>query len=426
MTQGKVRLSKRTIDAAEPRSSSYRLWDSDLSGFGLRVSPKGKKVYMIGYRAGHGGRGTPWREYTIGQHGKLTPDEARTEAKRLLGEIQLGADPRDVRNRVRTELTVAQLCDLYLEEGAATKKASTLATDRMRIERHIKPLLGRQAVSAVTAADIERFVRDVADGKTAVKPASTRRRTDPVARGGKGTATRTTGLLGAIFTFATKRNMRSNNPVHGVKRFKDGNSHRYLSPGELGRVGVALQHEQLSAKGRAIIRLLILTGARKSEIEGLRWSEVDMHGGRLLLHDSKTGAKIVPIGPAALEVLQAVERDPASPFVFPAERLTEEAVKAKHKHFVGTPKVWLRVRELAGLSDVRLHDLRHTYASIAAAGGQSLQLIGKLLGHKDVKTTGQYAHLADDPVRQAAQRTSDAAAAALAGNSAEIISLKKA
>lgn len=415
MSAGKVRLSKRTIDAAVPGASSYRLWDSDLSGFGLRVSPKGKKVYIIGYRLGHGGRGAPWQEYTIGQHGKLTPDEARTEAKRLLGQAQLGVDPREERNRARTELTVSQLCDLYLVEGAATKKESTLATDRLRIERHIKPLLGKQSISTVTSADIERFIRDVADGKTAVKRSDFRRRKDPVARGGKGTATRTTGLLGAIFTFAIKRKMRSNNPVHGVKRFKDGSSQRYLSSEELGRVGAALLQQDLSAKGREIIRLLILTGARKSEIEGLRWSEVDVSGSRLLLQDSKTGAKVVPIGPAALEVLQSVERDPTSPFVFPAERQLIENPKEAHRHYVGTPKVWKRVRELAALPEVRLHDLRHTYASLAAAGGQSLPLIGKLLGHKDFKTTAQYAHLADDPVRQAAQATSDAAAAALAG-----------
>lgn len=419
LTRSNMRISKRTIDAAEPRSSSYRLWDCDLSGFGLRVSPKGKKVYFIGYRAGHGGREAPWREYTIGQHGKLTADGARTEAKRLLGQVQLGEDPREVRTRARTELTIAKLCDLYLDEGAATKKASTLATDLLRIERHIKPLLGKRPVSSVTSADIERFIRDVANGKTAVKRTTARKRRDPVATGGKGTASRTAGLLGAIFTFAVKRKMRPDNPVHGVQRFKDGSSQRFLSPEELGRVGNALQREELGAKGRAVIRLLILTGARKSEIEGLRWSEVDMNGARLLLRDSKTGAKVIPIGPAALQVLKEIDKDPASPFVFPAERTMTESADEPPKHYVGTPKVWQRARRIADLPNVRLHDLRHTYASLAAAGGQSLPLIGKLLGHKDVKTTAQYAHLADDPVRLAADRTSDAAAAALSGNNAE-------
>ncbi|WP_269514904.1 tyrosine-type recombinase/integrase [Brevundimonas subvibrioides] len=437
------RITKRTVDAAKPKGRLYRIWDSDVKGFGLRVTPAGVKSYILAYRPGDGGRAAPKQEFTIARHGVLTPDEARDKAAQLLASVKDGKNPQASRDAARGELTIAALCDLYLAEGTATKKASTLATDRLRIERHIKPLLGKKRISAVTDADVQRFVRDVAQGKTAVerKPTraqvksktagdrnskrgeskaptvETRKRKDAAAQGGQGTATRTTGLLGAIFTFAVRRKMRPDNPVHGVERFKDGKSQRFLSPAELGRVGRALADLGEGNAGATVLRLLILTGARKSEIEGLRWDAVDIEGRCLRLADSKTGAKIVPLGAPALVVLAAIERRKGSPFVFASDR-------AEGAHFVGTPKVWEKIRAAAALDGVRIHDLRHTYASLAASGGQSLPLIGKLLGHRDVKTTAQYAHLADDPVRAAADRTAEAAAAAMLGTSAEVTRLK--
>lgn len=413
-----VKLTKRSVDATQPGEKRYIVWDSELKGFGLRVLPSGVKTYIVIYRAGGGGRNAPQREFTIGRHGPITPDAARAEANRLLGRVRLGGDPADDRSNARAELLIADLCDLYLKEGVSLKKASTIATDKMRIERHIKPLLGRKRVSLVTNSDVERFMRDIAEGKTAVATSQKgRKRTDPVARGGRGTASRTTGLLGAIFTFAVRRGMRPDNPVHGIKRYKDRKSQRYLSSEELAALGVALENTAYSAKGRTVVRLLVLTGARKSEIEALRWESVDFQRSCLQLRESKTGEKVIPIGAPALSLLRSIEREDESPFVFPS-------ASDPMKPYVGTPKVWRRIRADAGLPNVRLHDLRHSYASIAAAGGQSLQLIGKLLGHRDVKTTAQYAHLADDPAMRAADRTSDAANAALSGKSAEIVTLR--
>lgn len=432
------RLGKRAVDAAKPAASAYRLWDADLKGFGLKVAPTGVKTYFVWYRVGSG-RNAPRREYTIGRHGPLTPDQARGEAERVLGRVSLGEDPQGSRHRARAEMTLGEICDHYLSDGVATKKASTLATDRTRIDRHIKPLLGRRIVSDISSADVERFMRDVAAGKTAVtmqpkakdlkaqglNPAEVldrRRRKDPVARGGKGTASRTVGLLGGIFTYAVKRGLRPDNPVRGVTRYRDQKSQRFLTGEELKRLADSLSAATANgANGAAVtvIRLLILTGARRSEIEHLRWDAVDHDHACLRLRDSKTGARIVPIGAAALEALAAVTRVKGSPFVFPS-------AEDKSKPYAGTPKVWERqVRPAAGLDGVRLHDLRHTYASIAAAGGQSLPVIGAILGHRDVKTTAQYAHLADDPVRAAADRTSRAAAAAMAGTSAEVVPMKR-
>ncbi|MDB5470167.1 MAG: hypothetical protein JWR84_1727 [Caulobacter sp.] len=205
--------------------------------------------------------------------------------------------------------------------------------------------------------------------------------------------------------------MRADNPVRGVERFKDGQSQRYLSAAELGRLANALSHAERSganAYGVTVIRLLAFTGARKSEIEGLRWSEVDLDHACLRLADSKTGARVVPLGPPALACLQALTRTARADFVFPSQ-------VGSHTHYIGTPRIWEQVRKAAGLDGVRLHDLRHTYASFGVATGLSLPLIAAILGHRDVKTTQQYAHLADSPVKLAASKTASAISLAMAG-----------
>jgi integrase len=173
-----------------------------------------------------------------------------------------------------------------------------------------------------------------------------------------------------------------------------------------------------------VIRLLTLTGARKGEIEGLRWTEVDFARSCLRLGDSKTGARIIPLGAAALQCLQELPKAKGSPYVFPGE-VAPVAGEAP-RHYVGTPKVWLRVRAAAGLHDVRLHDLRHTFASFGAAGGLSLPVIGQLLGHRDVKTTAQYAHLADDPLRAGVERIAGAISGAMGGKSADVRQMRRA
>lgn len=443
-TERSIKLTKRTVDAAQPKDRPFRLWDSELTGFGLKVTPAGAKTYIATYRAGTG-RGAPQREYTLGRHGVLTPDQAREEAQRVLSAARLGADPQSERHLQRGELTVAQLCDLYLAEGTGTKKASTLATDRSRIASHVKPLLGSKRISAVSAGDVGRFMRDVAGGKTATAPRKVGPRAVSQVLGGKGTATRTVGLLGGIFAFAVRGRLLAENPVRGVQRYQDGKSERFLSAAELARLGEAIAAAELDGRnghGLAVIRLLTITGARKSEIEGLRWDEVDFERSALRLRDSKTGAKLIPIGAPALAILSGLAAkakadakaaaeeasatgaallDP-SPFIFPASRKADG-------HWTGTAKVWQAVRRAAGLKDVRLHDLRHTFASLAigaAGGGNSLAMIGKLLGHADVKTTARYAHLADDPVRQAADRISRAAAAGLAGQAGEVVDIQEA
>ena len=403
-----LKLSKRAVDTAKADRDTF-YWDSVLTGFGLKVTATGRKVYVCQYRVGGGRRGLS-RRYTIGVHGSpWTLDQARSEAKRVLGLAASGNDPATLKQVERAALTVGELCDLYLVEGCATKKASTIATDRGRIERHIKPLLGRTRVVDISRADIERFLRDVAEGRTKAD-VRTRPRGRAIVDGGRGTATRTVGLLGGIFSFAVARGIRADNPIRGVKRFPDRKSERFLSPAELAKLGEALssmESEGTNKMALSIIRLLALTGARKSEITNLKWGEVDLEHARLRLNDSKSGQKSVPLGAPAVQILSALERLKDSKFVF-------SSVSGRQA-FQGVDKVWREARRRAGFPQLRLHDLRHSYASMGLAAGDALPVIGALLGHSDVKTTARYAHLADDPVKAAANRISGFIATAMSG-----------
>ncbi|MDP7560362.1 MAG: site-specific integrase, partial [Planctomycetota bacterium] len=256
---------------------------------------------------------------------------------------------------------------------------------------------------------VERFLRDVAAGKTATD-VKTRKRGRAIVKGGRGTATRTVGLLSGIFSFAVEQGYRKDNPVHGVKKFPDAKNERFLSAVEMARLGdalkIALQKGE-NQKAIAAIRLLCFTGCRKGEIQSLKWEQVDFERKCLRLTSTKTGEKVIPIGPPVLELLASLPKYEHSSYIFPGE---------KEGYYVGLPKVWGRVRESAKLSDVRLHDLRHSFASVGAGAGLSLPIIGKMLGHSQAETTQRYAHLADDPLRDAADSVSSRIAASMEGH----------
>ncbi len=392
-----ARLSKLAIDRANPQPTDYFLWDSEVKGFGIKIAKGGRKSYVCKYRVGSG-RSAPTRRFTIGAHGSpWTVDQARAEARKILGRAANGEDPAKEKQDAKNQITVAKLCDLYLEQGVATKKASTLITDKGRIERHIKPLLGKKLVPEVNRADIKRFLQDVAKGKTA-QDVKTGLHGRAIVRGGKGTATRTVGLLGGIFSFAVDAGLTDENPVHGVKRFSDKKGQRYLSQKELVALGRVLKIAADNGENPtaiAILKLLIFTGARKREVEALKWNEIDFQSGYIRLEDSKTGQKAIPLNAGALEVLNGLVRLSGSEFLFPAYR--------NEGHYQGLPKVWTRIRSMAGLEDVRLHDLRHSFASVAVSSGASLPIIGALLGHTSSATTQRYAHLHDDPIKAASE-----------------------
>jgi integrase len=378
------------------------LWDSEIRGFGVRPprASGGAKVYVLK-------KGNRW--LTIGPHGSpWTVETARKRALHLLGEIVAGRDPGAERKTERIAGAMTQLCELYLREGVTTLKPSTVRNHESRIRCHIKPLLGTRRVRDIGRGDIERFQQAVADGRTA-HDLRTGPRGRSIVTGGKGAARLTMMLLSAIFSFAISRGLRQDNPCVGVARFKPGRFERFLSAVELVRLGQALSAAlEAGANPTAIaaIRLLAITGMRRGEALRLRWNEVDHERGCLRLPDSKTGYRIIPLGGAALALLACVER--RGDYVFPSEVNHTQPI-------ADISGIWQRVRKSADLGDMRLHDLRHSFASNIANSGGSLPLIGALLGHRNVSTTQRYAHLADDPVRAVADRAAGSIAAALSG-----------
>lgn len=396
-----AKLTKRAVDTAKAQVRRYIIWDTGLKGFGLRVEASGTKSFIIRYRPG-GGRKAPSRQMVIGRFGLLTVEQARIEAREKLGMVAGGADPAHDRIEKRGEMTVSELCDLYMREGIAMKKASTVATDQGRIKRHIKPLLGRYQIGSLRRADIQRFMVDIAHGKTAGVH-KTGPRGKALVRGGRGTASRTVGLLGAIYTFAVERDLMAFNPVCGIKRYRDQRNQMYLGLDGLrqfGRVLSELEMEGSCVIGINCLRLLAMTGARKSEITKLMWSEVDLEHTRLCLVDSKIGAKTIPLGRSAVDLLgKQVAMDNCT-YVFPSQR-AEGAT-----HYQGIEKIWKKVRVKLEMPYLRIHDLRHSFAAVGATHGQSLPIIGAILGHREVSTTQRYAHLADYPVKRAANQIS--------------------
>ncbi len=410
------RLTKRTVDALKPSASERFVWDNDLPGFGVRVYPSGTRKYLVQWK-----RDGRTRRLVLGRHGPVTCEQARGEALEVHARVQRGEDPAAERDARRRDLTVAMLAELWLAEHRSHKRATTLAMDRSRIEAHVKPLLGRVRLNALTRTDVERFVRDVASGKTARDEGSGRGRR--IIRGGPGVAVRALGMLSAMLAFAVTRELRSDNPAEGVRGLPGAPRERLLSPAELARLGEALattarEGEPWQAVG--LVRLLALTGMRRDEARTLRWEHLDLTGGRVTLPATKTGRSHRPLaGPALVLLAELREQDGSSPWVFPAIRGSGP--------FVNVQKAWSRIRTRAGLEDVRLHDLRHNLASAAVASGESLFITGKVLGHAKARSTERYAHLADDPLRAAADRAAARIAAGLAPleSTAPVIPLPK-
>lgn len=400
------------------------VWDSVVTGLAVRCQQKAR-IFTLKYR--FAGR---QRWYSIGKHGSpWTVDSARTEAKRLLGLVADGVDPAEVKDYESKDITVSALCEMYLAEAPTLilkrkkrpKKASTIAIDRSNIDSHIKPLIGKRPIRSITKSDVERMQQDIVAGKTATKGAKTKLRGRAVVKGGPGTAARSVKVLGAVYTYAIeKKGLLKENPVNGVVVAETKSRERFLTTEELARLGNSLdacQKEGVNPTAIAAIRALIFTGARKSEILGLRWKWCDFERRQIRLPESKTDAKTIPLGAPALDLLSSLPRIQGNPFVFPAT--------SGDGHFIGLRKVWGNIRARAGLDDVRIHDLRHNFASVAVAGGDSLYLVGKVLGHRQAKTTEKYAHLSDDPVLAVAERAANTIAAAMKGGGGEVVSLPK-
>jgi integrase len=418
-----VFLTKKTVDAALPADKRYWVWDRELPGFGLRVETSGAKTFFVRYRTDGGGRAAAQRLVTIGRFGTLTAEQARKQAKILLGSVAVGDDPAGERQAKRLEMKMDTLIDLYEEEGCFVQrgirqgqpmKDRTKAYTLARLRHHVVPLLGHKRVSEIGAGEIERFVRDVGAGKTA-RDEKIGPRQRIIVRGGDGAARKVVRDLSAVFSFAVRRGLVPENPVEKAAiRKTDNHRERFLTLEEISRLGAALdalEGEGKNPKALAIARLWVLTGCRRDEIAGLRWSEVDFDNGLLVLAESKTGKSIRPLGAAAIAVLRGISRDPDSDYVFPAER--------GDGHFQGIKSLWPTIIKKAELPGVTPHTLRHTMGSTAVSTGEALALTGAILGHANPRSTAIYAHVQRDPSRQAADRVTKKIAAALAAKPKE-------
>jgi integrase len=397
-----------------------------VKGFGVRVKPTGAKSFVLKYRIA-----TKTRRYTISKVGSpYTVEEARQIAADMLRDIRAGHDPMQAKAARREVLTVEQLADLYLAEGPAekpNKKASSWAADNSNLSRHIRPLLGRKIVKSLTQADIARFQADVAAGKTAAD-VKTKKQGRAIVQGGKGVAARSLAVLGAMLQFGVGRGILPANPAKGVRLFHGEQKERFLSEVEIARLAdtlAAMEAEGLNRNAAAAVRLLLLTGCRRHEILSARWEYVDFERQCLRLPDSKTGAKVVPLAAAALGLLAGLPKPDKAVWVLPGSpRKGKKNVKGQAEakvelgHYTGLQKAWEKIRERAGLPGLRLHDMRHSFASFAIADGATLYMVGKVLGHKQARTTEGYAHLAADPVRAVADRAANRITNAMKGGKA--------
>jgi len=398
MAEPRRRLTRRLVETAKPGSRDIFLWDAEATGFGLRLSPSGRRVYVLQYRF----EGLS-RRYTIGRHGSpWTVETARREALRLLGGIAGGRDPQREKQGARTDMTVGELCDLYLVDGMRLAKPVSVAGAENDIRNHIKPLLGRRKAAGITPADVERLLLDVADGKTARRNSRGPKGRAARVRGGREAANSAVTTLSAALSFGVRRGVRPENPALLVRKFPGRRVERFLSPAELGRLGEVLAASEalgiVSPFAIAALRLLILTGCRKSEIVQARRAWVDETHGCLNLPDSKTGPRTVRLGEAALVVIRGLPVVHGNAFLLPG--------KVDGQPIQDLQSVWERIRVAAGIPDVRIHDLRHSFASFGAATGESLIVVGALLGHKVATTTQRYTHLSASPLKSAADRIS--------------------
>ncbi|WP_417819614.1 tyrosine-type recombinase/integrase [Terasakiella sp.] len=441
------KLTKRLIDSLKPTEQEYAVWDDELKGFGIRVSPKGNKTFQVYWRAGK-----RERKRKVGRYPPMTVDQARKAAFELLSDVENGNDPAVKQDLLRKAETMTELGNRFLiEHSIPHNKEKTVYENRHLLDRFIFPALGKVKAVDVAKSDVRRLHQSLKDTPYQ--------------------ANRVLALLSKIFNFTAddlyeiRHDWR--NPTDRLQKFKEEKRKRYLSQQELQIISKAMHIAERENIGTphalAALRLLIFTGARKSEILSLKWDYINWDRRCFALPDSKTGAKDIPLSPPALEVLNNIEKLKDNPYAIVG--------KNPQTHMDDLGPTWRRIRNLTtilmleedeiwgpviekikqenntrpslqtvkriadqkgytlptGIADVRVHDLRHSFASIAVGAGIPLPLIGGLLGHTQTQTTARYAHLEAEPLHQATNTIGRHLQAAMADDetSAEIIRFSK-
>jgi integrase len=373
------KLTKRSVEALLPMAKDYFVWDDEIKGFGVRIMTSGRRTYQAQYRKG--GR---TRRISLGRHGNITTEQARLKAREVMGLVAKGDNPAEEIAQHRRAPSIGVLCERFFETHVLENcKPTTQAEYRRCIENFIKPAIG-----AFRVVDVER--KDVVE-------LHNRHRAIPYQ------ANRTLGVLSKMFNLAEIWGLRpdGSNPCRHVPKYREKKRERFLSQGELQRLGQVLSEVESEGSETPFIiaafRLLILTGCRLGEIQTLKWEYITPR--HMELPDTKTGARRIPLPQAARDVLDALPRYAGNPYVVAGKLEGRFATDFQHP--------WRRIRARADLPEVRIHDLRHTYASMAVSGGMPIQMVGRLLGHSQLQTTMRYAHLADDPVLEAAQQNAN-------------------
>ena len=372
-----TKLTKRLVDKIAPPLAGEKdlvLWDGEVRGFGIRVKSSGVKSYIIQYR-----KANVSRRLTIGKHGVLTPDEARDLAKAYLADVARGGDPAKARKDERDAPSMRELAQDYLERHAIpNKRPATVRDDRSMLNRFIVPRLGAKKVADIVTRDVEDLILSLKETPYQ--------------------ANRVRALLSNMFSIAAKWCWRADNPVVGVRKFQEEKRDRWLKDAELERL-FALLSLHTNQRAANVVRLLLLTGARRSEVLRLSWDQLDLERRvwRKPAHSTKQKrTEYLPLSSYALDLLTRMRNEACDNaiFVFPGD--------APGKPLSDIKKFWQQITAEAGIEHARLHDLRHTHASHLVSAGMSLPVVGRMLGHTQAQTTHRYAHLADDPLRTAA------------------------
>jgi integrase len=372
-----TKLTKSFVERVPVGNRDKVIWDSEIKGFGLKVTPKGHRSYFVKYRVGGGSQGRQ-RKPSLGAHGILTCEQARQMARKWLAEARDGNDPLETRQMLSRAETISDLIAEFMERYAPSHmKTATQDATRDFHDRIINPVLGKMKVTNVTRADVSRL-----HGSLSATPYQ---------------ANRVLSALSSLFNRAEEWGYRDEgtNPCRHVKPYPEKPRERSLSQEEIRRLNKTLiTHEAKSLYSVAFVRLALMTGARKNELLTLQWSNVDLKQGRLQLPDSKTGKRTIVLSEPAKDLLAHLPRIKSNPYVL---------VGAKEgAHLVNVNKFWLKIRREANLDGARIHDLRHTFASIGVSNGVPLAVVGKLLGHRHPSTTNRYAHLADSSLTDGA------------------------